>query len=320
MSSPARFLAMLALSVAGAALAQGYPNRPVKVVVPWPPGQATDVAARAAADKLSQVFGQQFVIDNRAGAGGTIGTDYAAKSTPDGYTILAGSSGPISIAPSVQKVPYEQKDFEPICMLAGSPYVLVTHPSLPAATVAEFIALLRANPGKYNFASSGTGATSHLVGELFNMSAKVTATHVPYKGSAQALTDVIAGHVTYTIETSASVVGHVKAGRLKALGVSSASRALSLPEVPTIEEAAGFAGFDVRAWIGFVAPAGMPREVRARLGAECQKALGTAEMKERLLALGLEPSSLTLEEFGPFIKQQNDRFGAIARQANIQVQ
>ena len=317
----ARFLALLSLAVAGAALAQGYPNRPVKVVVPWPPGQATDVAARAAADKLSQVFGQQFVIDNRAGAGGTIGTDYAAKSAPDGYTILAGSSGPISIAPSVQKVPYDpDKDFEPICMLAGSPYVLVTHPSLPVATVAELIALLRANPGKYNFASSGTGATSHLVGELFNMSAKVTATHVPYKGSSQAVTDVIAGHVTYTIETSASVVAHVKAGRLKALGVSSSTRALALPEIPTIEEAAGFPGFDLRAWIGFIAPAGMPREVRARLGAECQKALGTAEMKERLLALGLEPSILTLEEFGPFIKQQNDRFGSIARQANIKVQ
>lgn len=321
MSPIARVVAALALSFAGTALAQGYPSKPVKVVVPWPPGQATDVAARAIADKLTPALGQAFVIDNRPGAGGTMGTDYAAKSSADGYTLLAGSSGPISISPHVQKVPYDpDKDLEAIALIASTPYVLVVNPSLPAATVPEFIALLKASPGKYTFASSGTGATSHLIGELFNMSAVVNATHVPYKGSAQALTDVIAGHVTYTFETSASVLAHVKAGRLKALGVSSAARALSLPDLPTITEAVGFAGFDLRAWIGLVAPAGIPRDVRARLASEAQKALAAADMKERLLGLGLEPSSMTPEEFGPFIKQQNDRFGAIARQAKIQVQ
>jgi tripartite-type tricarboxylate transporter receptor subunit TctC len=313
--------AAFALAASAAAFAQGYPSKPVKVVVPWPPGQATDVAARAVADKLSLVLGQSFVIDNRAGAGGTMGTDFAAKAPPDGYTILAGSSGPISISPHVQKVPYDpDKDLEPIALIASTPYVLVVTPSLPVATVQEFIALLRANPGKYNFASSGTGATSHLVGELFNSTSRVTATHVPYKGSSPALTDVIAGHVTYTFETSASVLAYVKAGKLKALAVSSAARALSLPEIPTLVEAVGYAGFDLRAWIGLVAPAGIPREARARLAAETQRALSTAEMKERLLGLGLEPSTLTAEEFGPFVKQQNERFGAIARQAKIQVQ
>ena len=321
MASTVRLAAALALAACGTAFAQGYPSKPVKVVVPWPPGQATDVAARAMADKLSIALGQSFVIDNRAGAGGTIGTEVAAKSPPDGYTLLAGSSGPISISPHVQKVHYDpERDLEPIAMIASTQYVLVTHPSLPASTVPEFIALLRANPGKYTFASSGTGATSHLVGELFNISAKVTATHVPYKGSAPALTDVIAGHITYTFETSASVLPHVKAGRLKALAVSSSARALSLPELPTVEEAAGFGNFDLRAWIGLVAPAGVPREIRARIAAEAQRSLASAEMKERLLALGLEPSTLTPEEFGPFVKQQNERFGAIARQAKIQVE
>ena len=317
----ARLLAVLGAVAASLACAQPYPNRPVKVIVPWPPGQATDVAARTVAEKLSVALGQQFVIDNRAGAGGTIGTELAARSVPDGYTILAGSSGPISISPHVGKVGYDpDRDFEPICLLASSPYVLVTHPSFPAATVPEFIALLRANPGKYTFASSGTGATSHLVAELFNASAKVSATHIPYKGSAPALTDIIAGHVTYTIETTASVLAHVKAGRLKALGVSSATRALAFPELPTLAEAANLPGFDVRAWIGYLAPAGMPREARMRLAAESQKILDTGEMKERLLSLGLEPPNLSPEEFGAFIKQQNERFGAIARQANIRVQ
>ena len=316
-----RFLALLAFAATTFASAQPYPNRPVKVVVPWPPGQATDIAARTLAEKLSQVLGQTFVIDNRAGAGGTIGTEFASKAAPDGYTILAGSSGPISISPNVQKVPYDpEKDFEPIALIATTPYVLVTNPSLPVANLQEFIALLRANPGKYSFASSGTGATSHLITELFNMSTKVTATHVPYKGSAPALTDIIAGHVTYTFETSAAVLGHVKAGRLKALAVSSASRAISLPELPTIAEALNLPGFDMRAWIGYIAPTGMPREMRMRLAAESQKILDTADMKERLNTLGLEPGGLAPDEFGEFLKKQNERFGSVARQANIRVQ
>lgn len=317
----AHLAACLSAAVTSIAFGQGYPTKPVKVIVPWPPGQATDVAARTVSEKLGTVLGQQFVIDNRPGAGGTIGTDVAAKSAPDGYTILAGSSGPISISPHVGTVPYNpEKDFEPICLLVSSPYVLVMHPSTPANTVPEFIALLRANPGKYTFASSGTGATSHLVAEIFNASAKVTATHIPYKGSAPALTDIIAGHVTYTIETTAAVIGHVKAGRLKALGVSSGTRALAFPELPTLAEAGNMPGFDIRAWIGFVAPTGVPKDIRAKLAAESQKILDSAEMKEKLLAAGLEPSTQTPDEFADFVKKQNERFGAIARQANIRAQ
>lgn len=316
----ARLLVILALVQVGAAFAQAYPNRTIKLVVPWPPGQATDVAARTVADKMAAALGQQFVIDNRAGAGGTIGTDFAAKASPDGYTILAGSSGPISISPNVQKVPYDpQRDFEPICLMARSAYVLVTHPSLPVTSVPELISLLRASPGKYTFASSGAGATSHLVAESFNASTGIKATHVPYKGSAPAVTDIVAGHVTYTIETSSAVLGHVKAGRLKALAVSSAKRASALPDLPTIAEAANLPGFDMSAWIGLLAPAGVPREMRMRLTAECQKALEAPEMKDRFLALGLEPGELMPDEFADFLKKQNDRFSSIARQANIKL-
>ena len=320
MKSPARVLSIMALAAAGAAFAQGYPNRPIKVVVPWPPGQATDTAARVVTEKMGPPMGQQFVIDNRAGAGGTIGTDIAAKAAADGYTILAGSSGPISISPKVQKVPYDpDKDFEPICLMATSPYVLVTNSSLPVANVTELIALLRADPGKYTFASSGTGATAHLIGEFFNLSANVSARHVPYKGSAPAITDLIAGHVDYAFETSSAVLGHVKAGRLKALGVSSGVRAMALPELPTVAEAANLQGFDMRAWIGLVAPAGMPREIRARLSNECQKVVDAPEVKEKLLSLGLEPGGLATAEFGDFIRKQNERFGAIARRAHIKL-
>ena len=316
----ARLLVLLALVQTGGVLAQGYPNRPIKLVVPWPPGQATDVAARLVADKLTSVLGQQLVVDNRAGAGGTIGTEFASRSTPDGYTILAGSSGPISISPNVQKVPYDpQKDFEPICLLAVTNYVLVVHPSLPVTSVSDFIALLRTNPGRYAFATSGTGATTHLITELFNTMAGVKATHIPYKGSAPAITDLIGGHVTYTFETSAAVLSHVAAGRLKALGVSSATRALALPDIPSIAETGNLAGFDMRGWIGLLAPTGTPRETRIRLVTECQKAREGSDMKDRFLKLGLEPAGLTLDDFADFLVKQSDRYASIAKQANIKL-
>src|SRR6267143_1131703 len=197
-----RPLVMLALAATSAAFAQGYPNRPIKVIVPWPPGQTTDIAARMVSEKLAPVLGQPLIVDNRPGAGGLIGTEAASKAAPDGYTLLAGSVGPISIMPNVQKVPYDPvKDFSPISQFTNGPYVLVTHPSFPAANVKEFISLLRANPDKYWYASSGSGALSHLISEVFLSMAKITATHVPYKGSAQALTDVVGGQVTYTFET-----------------------------------------------------------------------------------------------------------------------
>ena len=313
-----RLLVMLALAATSAAFAQGYPNRPIKVIVPWPPGQTTDIAARMVSEKLAPVLGQPLIVDNRPGAGGLIGTEAASKAAPDGYTLLAGSVGPISIMPNVQKVPYDPvKDFSPISQFTSNPYVLVTHPSFPAANVKEFISRLRANPDKYSYSSSGSGAISHLISEVFLSMAKITATHVPYKGSAQALTDVVGGQVTYTFETSATVLGHVKAGRLKALGVSSANRAIALPELPTIAEAGDLPGFDMRGWIGLLAPAGIPRELRMRLATESRKILQAPEMRERFIALGLEPAGLMLDEFADFLKKQNNRYASIVKQANV---
>jgi tripartite-type tricarboxylate transporter receptor subunit TctC len=244
----------------------------------------------------------------------------AAASAADGYTLLAASSGPISILPSLQKLPYEpQKDFVLISLITRNPYALVVHPSFPAANAKELIVLLKADPDKYTFASSGTGATAHLLAELFSSMAQVQARHIPYKGSAPALTDVMNGQVSYMIETVAATVGHVRAGRLKALGVSTLKRAAAMPDVPTIAESASLPDYDAAAWIGYAAPAGIPREVLARLSAEIGKALQSGDMKERLLNAGLDPVASTPEELPAFMRREQERYAAVIRNANIKV-
>ncbi len=320
MKTSLRLLALLASVCAGAAVAQDYPNHPIKVLVPWPPGQATDLAARMVSEKLVPALGQPLVVDNRPGAGGVIGSELASKAAPDGYTLLAGSSGPISISPNVQKVPYDpQGDFAPISLLAVNPFVLVVNPSIPANNVRELIALLRANPGKYSFASSGSGATSHLMSVLFNSMAQVNAVHVPYKGSSQSITDVVSGQVAYTIETVPGVISYVQSGRLKALAVSSAKRSEAMPELPTIAEAGGLAGYDMFGWIGLMAPAGTPRELIERLSAETRKVLQDPEIRKRFIALGMEPTGNTPAEFAGFIRRQHERYGAIVKEANVKL-
>ena len=317
-----RKLALLFASVLAstAVFAQSYPNHPVKVIVPWPPGQATDIAARMLAQKLQDSLGQPFIIDNRAGAGGSIGTEIAAKSAPDGYTLLAASSGPVSIMPSLQKLPYDPlKDLTLISLITRNPYALVVNPAFPANNAKEFIALLKANPDKYTFASSGTGATAHLIAELFNSMAQIKARHVPYKGSAPGITDVISGQVSYTLETVASVVGHIRSGRLKSFGVSTARRAAALPEVPPLAEAADLPDYDIGAWIGYAAPAGTPREVVLRVSGEMQKALQSPELRERLLNAGLDPVSSSPDELPAFMRREQERYAAIIKSANIKL-
>ncbi len=314
-------LFLVSLLLCGSALAQTYPSRPVKVIVPWPPGQATDIAARLMAQKLQEALGQPFVIDNKPGAGGMIGTDAAAKSAPDGYTLLAASSGPVSIMPNLQKIPYEPlKDLAPVALICRNPFALVVHPSFPANNVREFIALVKASPDKYTFSSSGTGATAHMFSELFNSMAGLQARHVPYKGTAPAITDIINGQITYTIETVAATAAHVKSGRLKALGVSTAQRAGALPDVPTIAEAAGLTDYDVAAWIGYAAPAGTPREVLQRLAREMNKIVQVPDMREKMVQMGLDPASTALEEMGGFLKREQDRYAAIIKAANIHIE
>ena len=317
-----RFTAFAAsVLISMAAWGQSYPNRPVRIIVPWPPGQATDIAARVVAEKLQQQLGQPFVADNRPGAGGSIGTDAVAKAVPDGYTLLAASSGPISIMPNLQKVPYDPlKDLQPVSLIALAPFALVTHPSFPAKNAAEFVALVRANPDKYTFSSSGTGATAHLVSELFNSMAGLKARHVPYKGSAPALSDLMGGQIDYTLETVASLAGHIKAGRLKALGVTSGKRTAALPDVPTLAEAANIPGYDIGAWIGYAAPPGTPKEVTAKLSAEIAKAMQAPDLRERYLSLGMDPASNTPEEMTSFLRNEQARYGSIIKNANIKVE
>ena len=321
MKNPVRSLAalaVLALAGAGAAFAQSYPSHPVKVLVPWPPGQATDLAARMVSEKLVPVLGQPFVVDNRAGAGGTIGAEVVARTQPDGYTLLAGSSGPISISPNVQKVPYDPlKDFAPISLIAINPFVLVVNPSIPAKNVKELIALLKANPGKYSFASSGSGATSHLMSVLFNSMAHVNAVHVPYKGSSQSITDVVNGQVAYTIETVPAVISLVKSGKLRALAVTSAKRAEAMPELPTIGD--DLPGYEMFGWIGLMAPAGTPHQITERLSMETRKIMHDPEIKKHFLAAGMEPAGNTPKEFAEFLVKQNARYSSIAKEANIKV-
>jgi len=305
----------------GAAFAQGYPNRPVRVIVPWPPGQATDISARIVAQKLQESLGQPFVMENKPGAGGSIGTDTVAKSPGDGYTLLAASSGPISIMPNLQKIPYDPlKDLAPVSLICTNAFALVTNPNFPAANAQEFVTLLRANPDKYAFSSSGTGATAHLMVELFNSMAGIKARHVPYKGSAPALTDVINGQIDYTLETVASVSAHVKSGRLKALGVSFARGSSGLPDVPPLAQAASIPGYDIGAWIGYAAAPGTPRDIVAKLSAEIGKAIQSPDLRERFQSLGLEPAANSPEEMAVFLKNEQQRYGDIIRKANIKVE
>ena len=311
--------ALLLLALSHPALAQ-YPNRAVKLVVPFPPAGATDIVGRIVAQKLGEQMGQSVVVENKPGAGGSIGSDLVAKSAPDGYTLLMATSSTHSIGPVLQKLPYDPlKDFAPITHVANVPNVLVVSPVLPVTSVKELIAYAKARPGQLNFASSGVGTIVHLNGELFKMLAGVDLVHVPYKGTALSIPDVANGSVAMLFDSLASVQPHIKAGRVRPLAVNAQRRSALLPEVPTLAEA-GMPAFDRYTWFGMFAPAGTPKEIVARVNAEVAAALKAPDLLERFAAAGAEAVGSTPEQFVERIKSDATRWAEVIRAANVKVQ
>ncbi len=305
-------LALLAAActafAAPAALAQKFPDKPVRFIVPFPPGGGNDILARAIAPKMGEFLGQPVVIDNRAGAGGNIGTDLAAKSAPDGYTIVIASNQ-VTINPWLYaKLPFDiEKDFVAVAQAASVPMVLAVHPSVPANTLKEFIALAKASPGKFNHGTPGNGTPQHIAFEVFNHAASVQVTHIAYKGTGPAIADLIGGQVQSAIGTMASLEQHVKAGKLRALGVTTPKRSPAMPNVPTIAEA-GLPGFEVPLWYSILAPAGTPKEIVARLSSEVARALAVPETRERLTAQGFDVNYLNPEQMSDLIRNDIARW------------
>lgn len=311
--------AALCLAVPAFAQAQAYPTKPVKLVVPYPPGGPTDIVARLVAQKLSDAMGQQFIVDNRAGAGGNPGAELVARSPADGYTLVVATTAH-AINPSLFKnLGYSlSKDFAPVSQLTSGPLVIVANPSLPANNVAELIALAKAKPGELNFASSGNGQSTHLSAELFASMAGVKMKHIPYKGSAPALTDTMGGQTHLMFDTMLSAMPHVKGGKLKALAVTSAARSPVAPDVPTVAES-GLPGYEAIAWNGLLAPAGTPPEVLARLSAELKKVLATPEVKDKFEAQGFAASWNSPEDFGRFMTAEVDKWAKVVKVSGAKV-
>ncbi|MFO1311847.1 MAG: tripartite tricarboxylate transporter substrate binding protein [Burkholderiales bacterium] len=316
-----RLAAILALAaLPPAILAQPYPSKPLRIVAPSTPGDAPDVIARLVADKLTTALGQQVVVENKPGAGGVVGSDYVAKSAPDGYTLIMGNAGSHGINAAVySKLPYDiQRDFAPVSQVAVAPNVMVVNPSVPANTVAEFIAYAKANPGKLSYASGGNGSSAHMSMELFKSMAGVDIQHVPYKGSSPALTDVVAGQVVVFIGNMPPTVPLIKAGKLRPLAVTTKSRSALMPELPTISEA-GLPGYETVAWFGVLAPAGTPPDIVNRLSVEIAKIAKSPEMRERLVAMGAEPVGSTPEEFKGVIDRDIAKWKPLAQKVGIKV-
>ena len=297
---------------------QVYPVRPVRMIVPWPPGGGVDIAARTIGPKMSESLGQQVVIDNRAGAAGLIGTELAARAPADGYTILLGAAGPNAIVPLLMpKAPYDAlRDFAEVALFANTLYVMVVNPSLPVDSIKELVALAKAKPGQLTIGSSGTATPAHISGELFRMAATVNITPVFYKGAAAPVIDVLGGQITLAIETISPILPHVRAGKLKALGVTAAKRSMQMPDVPTIAES-GFPGFEVVNWYGVLAPAGTPRNVIVRLNRDVNRIVKLPDVRERLISYGLEVVESTPEDYTAFRKADLTKWARIIKDTNL---
>lgn len=313
-------IALAFATFAGGAFAQAWPAKPISLVVPFPPGGTTDVLARSVAQKLSEALGQQVIVENKPGAGATLGADYVAKARPDGYTLLMGAVHH-TIAPAVfKKLAYDfQKDFAPITVVAAVPNVLVVNNEVPAKSVKELIALAKSQPGKLNYGSNGNGTAQHLIGTQFQNMAGIDLVHVPYKGSGPLTTDLIGGQVTMSFDTITPVLPHIKAGKLRALAVTTAKRSAALPDVPTIAEAA-LPGFDLGSWFGIVAPAATPKEVVARLHTEIAKALKSDDIKARFAEIGAEPVGNTPDEMRAQIAAETAKFAKLVKDAKVSIE
>ena len=312
--------ALFLILVSSVAFAQAWPNRPVRILVGFPAGQATDVLARMAAQRLSDATGQQFYVENRPGASGNIAFEMAAKAAPDGYTLLMASSGTAAINPALfGKLPFDMhKDFAPVMLMAEVPLFLVVHPSMPVNNVKELMAYAKVRPGKIDYASGGSGLTNHLTMEMFKAATGLHLVHIPYRGGPPAITDLIGGQVSLMFETGPGILPHVKAGKVRALAVSRGKRTAGAPDLPTVAES-GVPGFDAAAWIGMLAPAGTPREIVARINAELNKGLAGAEMRDRLISMGSDPVGGSADEFGAFIKSELAKWAKVVKDSGAKV-
>lgn len=312
-------LLIAALLACAAALAQGFPARPIRIVVPFPPGGGTDVVARAVAPSMSQTLGQPVIVENRSGAGGNIGTEAVAKSAPDGYTLLVASAATAINNTLAKNINWElSRDFAPVALLVINQSLLVAHPSVPASNVKELIALAKSKPGQVTYGSYGNGSSAHLIGELFKMMAGVDLLHVPYKGAAPAVNDLLGGQVNLVFADVAAVLPHVKAGRLKPLGIGSSRRFEGLPDVPTISEA-GVPGFEAGGFLGLVAPAGTPAAAIGALNAAAVKSLAVPEVHARLVGLATVPMGGTPEQFGQHLRAEVEKWAKVIRAGNIRL-
>lgn len=299
------------------ALGQGFPQKPVRIVIGFPPGGGIDIVARLMAPRLTELLGQPVLIDNKPGANGVLGMDFVAKAPPDGHTLFLGTLGNFSVNPALYpNLPFQvEKQFAPLSELASVSFVLFVNPGLPVRSVAELVAYAKSQPGQLNFSSSSSGGLPHLAGELFASAIGAKMVHVPYKGSAASISDVMAGQVQMTFEAAAAGMQHVRSGRLRALAVTGAARQSFLPDVPALHETVP--GFQVVNWYGMAAPAGTPREILARLHAEIAKVLSQPDVREKMLAMGTDPVASTPDEFAQFMKAETVKWSRIIRDAQI---
>ena len=312
-------LAALMLAAPQFAAAQAYPSKPLRIIIPFPPGAATDITGRYVAQKLTETLGQQAIADNRPGANGTIGLELAAKAPPDGHTLVVGQTGNLAISPGLTKVQYDPgRDFAPISLLIASPHALAIHPSLPARSLKDLVALARAKPGQLNYASTGSGSAGHLGMELLKKATRIDVLHVPYKGGTPGLTDLVAGHVAMMFTSALSTAQFQRAGKVRVIAVGSLERSPSMPEVPTIAES-GHPGFEVISWWGLLGPAAMPKDIVAKLNTEIVKVMASPDARDKIGALGADIVTSTPERFAAYIKSEQAKWGQAIKESGARV-